>query len=188
MKKAVILHGTDGSPEANWLPWAKKQLGEHGYDVWVPLLPENHTPNRETYEKFFEKSGWDFTDNLLIGHSSGATSVLNLLQTDWFPVANTAILVGAFLNEKLLKGVSWYEPGQFDNLFPHKFDTELIKYNAKYLYFIHGDDDPYCDSNDARMLSEEVSGKFITVPGGKHLSSNRTELPEIVPILEEISS
>lgn len=188
MKKAVILHGTDGNPEANWLPWVKNQLVEYGYDVWIPLLPENHTPNICIYDKFLKESGWDFTNNLLVGHSSGATAVLNLLQCEWLPKVDTVILVGTFLNEKLLEGVSWYEPGQFDNLFSEKLDIELIKNKANNFYFIHGDDDTYCDTNDARKLSEEVSGKFIAVPEGKHLSSNRTELPEILPILEEISS
>jgi predicted alpha/beta hydrolase family esterase len=185
MKRAVLLHGTDGNPDYCWFPWLVEQLAGRGIETFVPLLPENHTPNRSVYEEFLKDSGWDFSDNLLVGHSSGATSVLNILQTDWLPKVDTVVLVGTFLNEKLLSDVDWYEPGQFDALFPEKFDIKTIKSKAKYFYFIHSDDDRYCDIEDAKMLCEKLGGKFITVPGGKHLSSNCIELPEILPILKQ---
>lgn len=185
MRKATLLHGTDGSPEYCLFPWLVKILNENNLDVFVPLLPKNHTPNRFTYNDFLQKSGWDFSDNLLVGHSSGATTVLNLLQSDWFPKVDTVVLVGTFLNEKLLHGVEWYEPGQFENLFPENFDTEKIKSKANKFIFIHGDDDLYCDIEDAKTLFNQLEGTFITVPGGKHLSSNRTDLPEMIPALVE---
>lgn len=187
MKKTVLLHGTDGSPKYCWFPWLIELLENRGVDLFVPLLPENHTPNRFVYDEFLQESEWDFTDNVLIGHSSGATTVLNLLQSDWLPSIDTVVLVGAFLNEKLLHDVDWYEPGQFDNLFPETFDEQKIKGRAKKFYFIHGSDDLYCDINDAKEFCKKVGGVFIEVPEGKHLSSNRTELPEIIPPLKESS-
>lgn len=185
MKKAVVLHGTDGSPQDNWFPWLNTQLTAAGVETWVPLLPENHTPNRATYEVFLKNSGWNFADNLLIGHSSGATTALNLLQSNWFPTVDTVVLVGTFLNEKLTKNVDWYESGQFDNLFPETFDAEKIKTKAKKFYFLHGTNDPYCDIEDARDFCTTIDGTFIAVPDGLHLSSNRKELPEVIPILKD---
>lgn len=185
MKKAVIFHGTDGNPNINWLPWAKSELEKRGYEVFVPLLPENHTPNKETYSKFLRNSGYDFTDSLLIGHSSGATTILNLLSSDWFPKIDSAILVGTFLNEDLLESAPWYEPGQFDGLFPKGgFAKELLISKASKFYFIHGEDDPYCSLDDAKQLCVEVEGQMQVIPNGLHLSSNRTELPELLPILD----
>jgi predicted alpha/beta hydrolase family esterase len=185
MKKAVLLHGTDGSPEYCWFPWLTKLLQVAGLETYVPLLPENHTPNRFLYDEFLQNSGWDFNDNLLIGHSSGATTVLNLLQSDWFPKVDSVVLVGTFLNENLVQNADWYEKGQFINLFPDVFDVEKIKSKANKFYFIHGDDDPYCDINDAKDLCKKIGGEFIVVPGGKHLSSNRTDLPEIIAPLKD---
>lgn len=187
MKKATLLHGTDGNPDANWFPWLNKQLKARQYEVFAPLLPENHTPNKFLYEKFLIHSGWDFTNNLLVGHSSGATTVLNLLQSDWFPKVGTVILVGTFLNEKLLSAVDWYKEGQFKNLFTEPFDAQTIKEKAEEFFFIHGSDDLYCDVNDAKQFCKLVNGTFTEVAKGKHLSSNRTELPEILPILEQVN-
>lgn len=187
MKKAVLLHGTDGSPNDHWFPWLKKVLEENGYEVFAPELPENHTPNRDLYEKFLQESGWDFTDNLLVGHSSGTTTILYLLMSDWFPKVKASVLVGTFLNEKLTKSADWYEEGQFDNLFVQDFDIATIKSKCPDFIFVHGDDDHACDYNNAKEFCSKLDGEFITIPNGGHLSdsSGITELPQAVKLLEK---
>lgn len=187
MKKAVLLHGTDGSPNDHWFPWLRKDLEKRGYDVFAPELPENHTPNRDVYEAFLKQSEWDFTDNLLIGHSSGTTTILNLLMADWFPQVRSSVLVGTFLNEDLLDGQEWYEPGQFDNLFVQEFDVEKIKSKCSEFIFVHGDNDHACSYDDAKEFCEQIGGDFITIKNGGHLSggSGITEIPEIIEKLTE---
>jgi predicted alpha/beta hydrolase family esterase len=186
MKRAVILHGTSDSPSDNWQPWIKKELESAGYEVFAPELPDNDTPNRETYDNFLRSSGWDFKDNLLIGHSSGATTVLNLLSSDWFPHVKTAVLIGTFLDESLLHDVDWYDEDMFKNLFPTTvFDAEKIKQKADHFYFIHGENDPLCDPEAARKLCEKLGGTFVLVPGAGHFSSPTTELPEIITTLQQ---
>lgn len=189
MKQTVILHGTDGDPtELEWQGWLKRQFEASSYKVWFPQLPDCHTPNLTTYDAFLRQSGWDFTDNVLIGHSSGATAVLHLLQQDWFPRQKAVILVGTFLNERLLQTAkpSWYEPGQFDKLFVDDFDLRLIKQKADRFYFVHGDDDPYCDYDEAKALCSQLGDRFITLSGAGHIAASAgvAELPELVNVLE----
>lgn len=187
MKKATLLHGTDGSPSDHWFPWLKKTLEENGYEVFAPELPGNHTPNRDVYEKFLQNSGWDFTDNLLIGHSSGTTTILNLLMSHWLPKVRVSVLVGTFLNEKLLEGHDWYTPGQFDGLFVQDFDIEKLKNKCPEFIFMHGDDDFACSYDDAKEFCNKLGGEFITVKNGGHLSSSSgiTEQPQIIEKLKE---
>lgn len=187
MKKAVFLHGTDGSPTDHWFPWLQKKLVENGYQVFAPTLPENHTPNRDTYESFLKNADWDFTDNLLVGHSSGTTTILNLLMADWFPNVKASVLVGTFLNEDLLDGQEWYEPGQFDGLFVQDFDIGKIKQKCPEFIFVHGDNDHACSYNDAKDFSDQVGGDFITIKNGAHLSgsSGITEISEMVEALDQ---
>lgn len=187
MKKAVLLHGTDGSPKDHWFPWLKKELEENGYEVFAPTLPENHTPNRVVYEEYLKKSDWDFSDNLLIGHSSGTTTILNLLMADWFPKVKASVLVGTFLNEDLLNEQEWYTPGQFDSLFVQEFNVEKIKSKCPEFIFVHGDNDHACDYDDAKEFCQKLDGDFITIKNGAHLSgsSGITEIPEIVEKLTE---
>lgn len=67
---AFIFHGTAGSPEGNWFPWAKRELEALGIPTTVPRFP---TPEGESLEAWLEivaeqkeKIG---PDTLLIGHS-----------------------------------------------------------------------------------------------------------------------
>ena len=187
MRRAVILHGTDGSPnELEWQGWLKYLLEEGGYEVYFPKLPHSHTPNLKVYNKFLLDSGWDFSDNVLVGHSSGATTLLYLLQQEWFPSVRAIILVGVFLNERLLIAAPWYVPGQFDDLFVEEFDIAKIKQKSDKFYFVHGDDDPYCDYIEAKELCKKLDGKFITASGAGHLgrAANIAELPELAKCLK----
>lgn len=182
MKRAVILHGTDGSPdELPWQSWLMYQLESAGYQVYFPQLPDCHTPNLATYDSFLCDSGWDFTDNIVIGHSSGATAALHLLGQEWFPHVGAVVLVGTFLNERLLGGASWYEPGQFNQLFVEVFDPARLASKSDAFYFVHGDNDPYCDYDEAKLLCDQVGGIFITMPGAGHIakSSGISELPQL---------
>ena len=184
-KRAAIFHGTGNSPADCWLPWIKHLLEQSGYEVFAPLLPGNDTPNKDTYESFLRRSAWDFAGNVLVGHSSGATTILNLLSTDWFPHVSAAVLAGTFLNERLTESASWYVPGQFDNLFLPEYDPTVIKQKADTFYFVHGSNDPFCDIDDAKQFCNKVGGTFMTVPNGHHLGSGSglTELPELASIL-----
>lgn len=186
-KQAAILHGTDGTPTG--IPWQGKLkdfLEKEGYEVYFPQLPDCHTPNLALYDEFLKNSGWNFTDNIVVGHSSGATAVLHLLEQDWFPKIRAAVLVGTFLNETKLQGADWYEPGQFDDLFVETFDPLKIANKAGAYYFIHGDDDPYCDYDEAREFCGRVGGHFISIPDGGHLNAATKEnwLPKLTIRLE----
>ncbi len=191
MKKVVLLHGTDGAPREHWFAWLHDWLEVRDYEVFEPQLPNCHTPNRKAYHDFLTNQGWDFSGNLLVGHSSGATTVLNLLQSDDIPVFETAILVGAFLNERLTVRTDWYEPGQFDNLWPKGgFNIEKIRRSAKRLLFIHSDDDPYCSYDDAKAFANKLGADFVTVHGGHHLgsASGLKELPQITEYIENTNA
>lgn len=183
MKKAVILHGTDGTPAENWFPWLKNELEARGYEVWVPLLPNNHTPNREVYNDFLLSGKWDFTDNLIIGHSSGAVSILNLLMDERCPHINTGVLAGAWSHMEETD----LDREQFKDLFPlDGFDFDLIKQKTDRLLFLHGEDDPLCPLDQAKWLASQAASDIITLPKGGHLSQSFgfTELPQLIEALE----
>ncbi len=186
MKRAVILHGTDGSPAENWFPWLKGKLTARGYDVWVPQLPDAHTPNAKKYTEFLLGSGWDFQDNVLVGHSSGGVEILNLLQHLPRDVRiKTAVLVGAF-TDALADDPAW---AQLKGLFEEPFDYAQIKSKADKFLFVHGSDDPWCDPAQAEQLAQEVGGEFVLIPDGKHFSTSLdpsyAKFPKLVELLDE---
>lgn len=183
MKRAVILHGTDGAPDINWFPWLKAKLEEQGYEVWTPLLPENHTPNRYVYNDFLLGSDWDFTDNIVIGHSSGAVSVLNLLMDERCPKIKLGVMVSAWKGGIPLR---YQLPNnQFDTLFPPEgFDFAAINAKADRLAFMHGDDDAFCPLEQAQWLAKQLNAPLTILHGAGHIGSKFTELPELWEIIE----
>jgi uncharacterized protein len=191
MKTALILHGTDAAPDQNWFPWLKAKLGERGYNVWVPLLPQNHTPNRETYGNFLlENDGQsapgaqrhNLQDAIIIGHSSGAVEALNLLMDPRTPHIKLAVIVSAWAGEKP-NGYDTNE--QFENLFPPEgFDFARMKQKADKIVFMHGADDPYCPLERAQYLAEQLSAPITIVPNGHHLGAKFTQLPELWQAIE----
>ena len=183
MKKAVILHGTDGAPAYNWFPWLKTELQAKGYQVWIPELPNNHNPNRQVYNDFLLGSDWDFTDNLVIGHSSGAVSVLNLLQDARSPHVKTGVLVGAWSHMEETD----LDRQQFKDLFPPDgFNFELIKSKTDQLLFLHGSDDPYCPLAQAQWLTRQTAGEIIIISNGGHLGSKFHKLPQLTEALKTL--
>jgi predicted alpha/beta hydrolase family esterase len=182
-KKAVLLHGTDGTPDANWFPWLKAKLEAAGYEVWVPQLPDCHEPNRDTYGDFLFGNGYDFTDSLLIGHSSGAVEVLNLLMDKRCPHIKMGVMVGAWAG-----GIPNGYPSdctQFARLFPRwGFKWRHIRANADKLAFLHGGDDPYCPVEQAVTLATKLKAPIQLVPNGGHLGKGFSELPQVWQIIE----
>jgi len=165
MKKALILHGTDGSSLENWFPWLKQQLENKGYEVWCPNLPGADRPSIEKYNKFILKSLPFEIDKetILIGHSSGAVAILGLLDSmpeDTFVQA--CYLVGSFKDD-----LGW---NILKDLFVRPFNFSGIKLKSRLWYFIHSDNDPYCPLEHAQYLHSQLGGDLIVLPGQKHFS------------------
>ena len=81
MKKALLVHGYNGSPDALWFPWLKKILEEKGFKVFAPQLPNPALPQLEDWIKtllpIISKFG---KKDIVIAHSGGGrTAVLSIL-------------------------------------------------------------------------------------------------------------
>ena len=160
MKNTLILHGKDGDSQENWFPWLEKELEKEDYKVWVPDLPGADKPSIERHATFLLENN---AESILIGHSSGAVTILGLLQS--LPEdtkVDTCYLVGSFKDD-----LGW---DSLKDLFVTPFDYEKIKTKAKNFIFIHSDDDPYCPLEHAQYLSEKLNGELIVIKGQKHFS------------------
>lgn len=169
-------------PDSNWFPWLKKKLEANGYEVWVPHLPNNHTPDREAYNDFLLGGGWDFTDNIIVGHSSGAVSVLNLLMDERCPKVKLGVMVSAWGHDT----PTGMDDEQFLKLFPESgFDFELIKQKADKLVFLHSRDDPYCPLEQAEYLASNLDASLTVLTSGGHLGESKASgFPELWDKLE----
>lgn len=188
-KGAVILHGTDAHPVQAWQPWLREQFERRDYRVLHPELPENHRPSKQTYNEFLLGQNWDYTDNILVGHSSGTTAILNLLAEKEFPRVRVVVMVAAFLVKPTSEQATefGFETDQFDALFPPGgFDWAYLRKKCESFYFVHSADDPYCPVVFAEEAAQKLDGQMIYIENGGHLGarSGLTELPSVVTKLE----
>lgn len=180
MKKALLLHGTDGNSKSNWLSWLKGELEKAGWDMWVPDLPQAHEPNIRRYnEMLLKRQDWLDGDTYIIGHSSGAVAALGLLEA--LPegvVVKRSILVAAFKDD-----LGW---PNLSSLFEEPFDFEKIKQHCKDFLLVHSDDDPYCPLDHAKYFSEQLGGELRVVSGQKHFSTSTDPKYTTFPLLLEL--
>jgi predicted alpha/beta hydrolase family esterase len=186
MKNAIILHGRSNTPEGNWFRWLEKELKSHGYDVWLPQLPDADTPNAEKNNKLLLNHGFGYNQyTIMVGHSSGAVSILNLLQElpEGLKIKG-AFLVGSFKDSQDMEVRS--------KLFPKPFDFEKMKSRCNKFIFIHSDNDPYCPLSDAQFLSEKLGGELVVVPGQGHFNLEAgpqyKQFPLLLDLIEKENS
>ncbi len=181
MKQALILHGTDASPEHNWFAWLRDQLEANNYKVWLPQLPGADKPNTKAYTDFLLANP-DFPFNnetILIGHSSGAVEILSLLQhLPEHVKAEAAYLVSAFKDD-----LGW---DSLIGLFEEHFDFTKIKTKVDKFIFLHSDNDPYVPLEHAQYLSEQLGGELIVKTGQGHFNTEADEKYVAFPLLLDI--
>lgn len=179
MKNALIIHGNGGHPKENWNAWLKEKLEENGYEVWVPQLPNKDKPNLKKYVQFFRESDFDFNDEtVLVGHSSGAVTILGILSALDISV-HKAILAGAFID-----ALGW---DSLSDLFTVDFNWNKMKKSAKDIQIINSDDDPYVPLEQGQYIADKLGVKLNIMEGQKHFNESLlpkyNKFPELLEII-----
>lgn len=184
--RAVIIHGTYGSPKENWIPWLKEALEKSGCEVIVPCFP---TPERQELNKWLTilnraVPGWE-ENIVLVGHSFGPALILKKIEELKKPI-RAAFLVSGFLGKLGLK--------EFDLLnasFLRKgFDWEKIKQNCQNFFVYHSDNDPYVPLSHGEKLAKNLGVKLTVIHGGGHLNeaAGFTEFPHLLEDIKKATN
>lgn len=183
MKKAIILHGTLGSPDGNWFQWLKKELEQKGLTVWLPQLPQAEQPSLRKWQRFI-KEQCPFPINeetLIVGHSSGAILALVLAE-------NNMEKIGAIVDVSVFhdNSLQW-QPNE--KLFDVQFDWTAVREGVKELLFVHSDNDPYVPLNQAQFVADNCRAEMIVIPKQGHFnleqSNEYRQFPKLLEIMEE---
>jgi len=183
MKTAIILHGTLGSPDGNWLQWLKNELEARDYTVWLPQLPHADQPSLKEWSAFVKQHCPFPIDEqtIIVGHSSGAILALVLAQA-------SAETIGAIVDVSVFhdNSLQW-EPN--NRLFDVQFDWEAIRKGVRKLLFIHSDNDPYVPLEQAQYVANNCAAELLLIPGQGHFNLEQSDeykrFPKLLEILEE---
>jgi uncharacterized protein len=166
--KAIIFHGTGGSPDSNWIPYIKEGLEKKGYEVVVPSLPNSDNPNLKDSLQMALALPYD-SDTILIGHSSGASLILSVLENIDAKVRQAILVAGFF------EPLNSPEP---EPMVQEVYDWEKIKLHCQEFIFINSDNDPWgCTDKVGSALQERLGGKLIVATGQGHMGSEAFNQP-----------
>jgi predicted alpha/beta hydrolase family esterase len=165
--KAVIIHGTGGSPQGNWFPWLKSELSKLHLSVLVPQFPVGEQQSLDNWMSEFQK--WESSvdkETIMIGHSLGPAFILNFLEKSGHTIA-AAFLVAPFVGSLGNK--------KFDSLIKtfteRDFAWDKIKQHCEKFFIYSSDNDPYVPLEKGEFLSAKLGAKFKIIHGGGHLNT-----------------
>lgn len=180
--KIILLHGTDGDENSNWIPWMKVQLEKRGHEVFAPSMPDSAEPNGEKWVGYvLEKVPFELDEEtVVVGHSAGAALIPMLLQK--MPEGarvGRAILVSGFHDT-----LGW---DKLKNLFNIVVDYDRVKQKAEEFVLLHSDNDPYVELAQAEWLAEKLEGKLRVIKGQGHFnlgfSPKYKEFPKLLAVI-----
>lgn len=155
MKNAIILHGIGSTPNDFWFPYVKSELEQKGYAVWVPQLPQPDDPDIDVYVPYILKQGVFTEQTVIIGHSSGASIILAVLEKLNVRI-RSAILVSAFLTR------GGKRPAKAVKAQEQDYDWNTIKINSEQFVIINSTNDPWgCNDTQGRKIFDRVGGILI---------------------------
>lgn len=188
MKNVLILHGAGNNSSGNWFPWLKQTLEKKGYKVWSPDLPNADYPDMDEWANtVFSNSEWEFNnETIIVGHSSGATLILGLLER--LPEGlriDKAILVAGYAELGTKPEFYQYK----EKMLKKPFDWDKIKRSCKHFYFICSDNDRYqCGEDQGKILQGYLGGELIIKKGEDHLNLEKgpqyKEFPELLEYID----
>lgn len=167
MKKAIIIHGTKGSPDGNWFRSVGASLEQENFQTIIPQFPTPEGQELGSWLTHFRSCVGETDERtVLIGHSVGAVFVLRLLETLSCPVS-TAALVAGFTG---VLGIPEYDRLN-ESFVTGPFKWDLIRRNAQHVICMSGSNDPYVPLAQGREIAEALGQPHVVVESGGHLNA-----------------
>lgn len=169
--RAIIIHGTGGSPDGNWFPWLSQELLQKNVQVLIPELPRPECQTLQTWLETFEGQVGALKNNdILIGHSIGAAFSLRLLERSTV-IIKACFLVSGFIQPLGQPNFDPYNSSFLESDFNPRVNFEKIKKHCPYFKVYLGDNDPYVPSAYSLSLAEHLACSFEIIQNGGHLNS-----------------
>lgn len=189
MKRVFIVHGWEGSPEKDWLPWAERKLGSMGYEVHVPAMPDTNYPKIEPWVSHLASIiGRPRPSDVLIGHSIGCQAILRYLQnlTTEEEKIDKVIFVAGWVD---LEPIATPDEESKEIARPwltSPIDFETARKKVRSSVAIFGDSDPWVDyRKNSRIFKEKLGAKIVVEKGEGHFDDEAgvKELPILLNLI-----
>ncbi|HSU72630.1 MAG TPA: alpha/beta fold hydrolase [Candidatus Binatia bacterium] len=176
MKRVILVHGWDGSPKRDFLPWLKEKLEEHHFRVFAPQMPE---PTVAAWVAHLAKVvGKPDKNTFFVGHSLGCIAIARYLASLPSKVGG-CVLVAGFSSTK--------EPElkEFTTL---PLDWERVKAVSRFVA-ISSDNDSEVTRKQSDDFAKKLNAHAILEPGFGHFCDDDhiKEVPSVLNAVLELA-
>ena len=180
--KAIIFHGSYGSPDENWIPWLKKHLETQGCKVFAPNFPTPKNQSLKNWNSVFEKIEKEINpESVFVGHSLGVAFALRLLEKLDVKV-KACFFVAGFVG---LLGDSKFD--EINKTFVEApFNWEKIRSNCDSFTVLQSDNDPFVPIENAEEIARGLGVEVELVKNAGHFNAS-AGYKEFPLLLEKIS-
>lgn len=186
-KRIFIIHGWGGSPDKDWIPWAKARFEELKYQTVASLMPDTDIPEIKPWvDKLREIVGKTRGSDILIGHSIGCQTILRFLE-------------GLKSGEKIDKAIliaPWVKLTNLENETAWKIaepwlktpiDFPKIKPSANRFIVVFSDNDSWVPlKENLNYFRRKLNPEVLVLTSRGHFTQDEgiTQLPEILNLIE----
>lgn len=169
-KKIYIVHRWDGSSTKDWIPWAKGELENLGYEVTTLDMPDTEVPKIDLWVEYLKNIAQDPDENTyFIGHSIGCQTILRYLESIDTRVGGAIFVAGWFDLENL-------EGDEIENIarpwLITSIDINKIKNVLTKSVLLISDNDPYgCFDKNVEKFSD-LGSEIIIIPDAGHFMAS----------------
>ena len=187
MKRVFIVHGWEGTPEKDWMPYLKHELVKRGFDAIVPRMPNTENPKMDEWVPYLNSQITNPDENtFIVAHSLGCITTLRVLEDfDDKQKIGGAIFVGGFGHDLNYKDYN----GELASFFEKPIDWEKIKTRANKFVVIHSEDDEWVPVLHNKIYKDKLAAESIVLNGFGHFTAEEgsTEVPIVLQKLLEIA-
>lgn len=194
MKKALIIHGSFGSPKENWFPWLTEQLVGKDIDVLAPQFPVDDydqvasgkvidfNQSLDSWLSYFEENVAKFIDNetTIFAHSIAPVFLLHAFTKHTDLSSKASVFVCPFLK---LESKDFYEVNH--SFYSNDFDFKNLSDRLGKIDVLYSQNDPYVDEKLSEEFANKLEAYELVFPTGGHLNSESgfTEFPQLLDLL-----
>ena len=158
VKKVFIIHGWGGSPEEPMHQWLKEELGEKGFEVTVPKMPNPEYPEISKWiNKLKEEVKSPDKNTYFIGHSIGCQTIMRYLEEIPNKIGG-AVFIAPWFN---LKGLGKEEEKVAKPWIKTPINLSKVKLNINKLVAIFSDNDPFVPSTETKIFKRKLNAEII---------------------------
>lgn len=178
-----VIHGSFGSPFANWFPWLRRELRKRGKEVYTPDFPTGvgfqNYDNWDKLLKVYLDAGLITEDTTIFAHSIAPVFISKFLIEHQVHVKKLVFVCGFNNYTSTDNDYDSVNRGMYlDNL------AELKQYCDEVIC-IYSDNDPHVSFDLEKAFADTIATKQEVIKGGGHLNSESgyREFPKLLDFI-----